>query len=515
MWLVRGLTVRARFLDAMSIEISAEEIIDAMTPYERAQFAWVSDLAPMPPDVWIESNFYLYDTASLMTLHPTQRGPLFEALRTDENGNYLYNTVLWSWPKKSAKSSIISAVVHYVASHRPNAQIMIIGNDQRQSDSRVGHYLRENLKHGTKMGNATATGAKIGKSNYRIDYPNNALVEMLPIDPTGEAGGNPDLLVFSELWGWKSKAHQKMWTEMTLSPTKFGSSQRWIDTYAGFDGESPILEKLYATGMKGDRLSAEDMGGNEYVWSNRDARLLMVWVQDWYLPWQTDAAAKLYYRQEEEMLLASEFRRMHKNQWGKSVAQFISEIWWLACQARLSPADSKTPVIIALDAGITNDSFGLIMASYDKPSDVVSIRYEREWVPPKGGEVDLSEPENEVKALCRRFNVKAVVYDPYQLKDMAQRLQRERVVDTVPFQQGSKRAIADKAFRDRIKDKRVRHDNAPLLTQHVRNANAEPASDSRIRIVKRNPALKIDLAVCASMACHAAPEYCSTGVWYI
>ena len=40
----------------MSIEISAEEIINAMTPYERAQFAWVSDLAPMPLWDWQLEN---------------------------------------------------------------------------------------------------------------------------------------------------------------------------------------------------------------------------------------------------------------------------------------------------------------------------------------------------------------------------------------------------------------------------------------------------------------------------
>ena len=36
--------------------------------------------------------------------------------------------------------------------------------------------------------------------NYKTSLPNNTIIEAIPIDPAGEAGGNDDLIIFSELW---------------------------------------------------------------------------------------------------------------------------------------------------------------------------------------------------------------------------------------------------------------------------------------------------------------------------
>jgi hypothetical protein len=88
--------------------------------------------APYPID-WIENNFYLYDTGDLMSLYDCQRRPLELALSRDENGNFRYNTILWSWPKKSAKSSVIAAVADYTANSRPNGSVKLVANDLKAS----------------------------------------------------------------------------------------------------------------------------------------------------------------------------------------------------------------------------------------------------------------------------------------------------------------------------------------------------------------------------------------------
>src|SRR5574338_524011 len=266
---------------------------------------------------WIEANFYLYDTGQRMTLFPCQRAPLERALARDERGLFVYNTILWSWPKKSAKSCVIAAVADYIAEHTPNASIKLVANDLRQADSRVGFYIRESIRLGQKQGKRQ--GIKVTPSGYRIDYPSGARIEMVPIDPSGEAGGNDDLIIYSELWGWKSKAHQRMWSEMTLSPNKFGNSQRWVDTYAGFEGESPILEHLYDVGVRqGERLWPE-----WEVYENPAAKLLAVWVTKPLFPWQTAD----YYTEQARTLTPNEFRRMHQNQWVSSQEAFIPIEW--------------------------------------------------------------------------------------------------------------------------------------------------------------------------------------------
>lgn len=453
----------------------------------------------LPPADWIQSNFYLYDTGELMTLYPCQLEPLIEAMQLDDAGRYKYNTVLWSWPKKSAKSSIVAAVVDWKCSNYPRSLVRLVANDLKQADSRVGHYLRESIKFSAKT-NPERAVIKIKPSGYLIEYPNGSRVEMVPIDPTGEAGGNDDLIVYSELHGWKSKAHQDMWAEMTLSPNKFSRSQRWIDTYAGFEGESPILENLYQVGKKQGRELFRE--GSE-IYANEAARLLCVWITRHLLPWQTNEDGRDYYAQEAASLHPNQYRRMHENQWVSSLEAFVQPEWWDACKADTPEFDANTPVVVGMDAGVSNDCFALVGVS--RIGEQTYVRFARVWKPPQGGSIDFSGvdgPESAIRdEITKQYNVVQICYDAYQLHDMSTRLRRDGVAWLYEFKQGEPRLEADKQLHDVIRDKRISHSGQADLSDHVKNANAEiNKEDRRLRIVKRAEHLKVDACVALSMA---------------
>lgn len=204
---------------------------------------WSQYVDPDPVH-FIQTHFYIPETNQPMTLYPSQELPLREALAVD-GGQFRYSTVVWSAIKKSAKSSIAAAIGLWFAWRKPWSSIKVIANDLKQADSRVAYYMRRAIELHPEWKSVV----KI--VNYRITFPNHSFIEALPIDPVGEAGGNDDLIIFSEIWGWKNAAALKMWTEMTLSPLKYGQSLRWCETYAGFSGESPILEELYENVVKG------------------------------------------------------------------------------------------------------------------------------------------------------------------------------------------------------------------------------------------------------------------------
>lgn len=453
--------------------------------------AVISDLksAKPPPDpiAWIQENFYLYDTAELMTLFEWQIRPLEQAFKRDSDDNYLYSTILWSWPKKSAKSSVIAAVVDYTAEHTPRASIKLIANDLRQADSRVGMYIRENIRIAQRKGQRQ--DIKITPSGYKIEYPNGAKIEMIPIDPSGEAGGNDDLIVYSELWGWNHIAHQRMWSEMTLSPTRYGRSQRWIDTYAGYTGSSAVLEGLYQTGVKQGRQLWDDLE----IYENRAAKMLAVWVTKPLFPWQTPA----YYAEQAATLTPPEYARMHGNEWVSPQNSFIPIEWWDACEGDLPPLNKYRTVVISLDAGIVSDSFAVV--AVERQGDMIYVRYNQEWKPPPGGVVNFDEPEAEIRRLCKEYNVVCIVYDPHQLHFFCTRLSAELRVWFEPFPQGEQRLIADKQLYDNIREKLIMHGGEPILRQHIANASAKTDGD-KMRIVKRSEALKIDLTVALSQA---------------
>lgn len=494
------------FLATLPAEYREAFLADALSRVKTVE----QDTPARPPIVpWIEENFYLPDTRKLIRLFDFQRRALERAVSTEADGKYRYTTVLWSWIKKSAKTSIVSAVCDYIADNTPNGRIALVANDLNQADSRVGDYIRLSIQTAQKQGKRR--GIKISASNYRIDYPNGARIEMLPIDPTGEAGGNHDLIVFSELHGWKSKAHLKMWAEMTISPNKFGRAQRWIDTYAGYDGESPVLENLYDYVVTSGRRIWEDFEAYE------NGQTFACWVTQPMFPWQT----KEYYAEEAATQTPAEFDRMHRNKWVSSSNTFIQPEQWDACKvAELPPLETvdktqsysgRNPVtnksqwVFAIDAAVSGDCFGIVgVTKHYRPEtkDYLFVpRYARKWTPEPGRKLDFAEPEAEI----RRLNDSGIrivnwVYDEYQMHELATRLRRDGIGWFKAFPQGKDRLIADKMLYDLITNRQIAHDGSLHdLREHLTNANAETTGDNKLRIVKRNEALKIDLAVCLSM----------------
>jgi phage terminase large subunit-like protein len=452
------------------------------------------------PVRWIQKNFYIPETNGPMELFAFQQAGLREALAIDDNGLYRYSTVVWSALKKSAKSSIAGAVALWMAWQKPWSTVKIIANDLKQADSRVFYYIRRCLTLNPEMDKL------VHRVNYKITLPNNSTIEAIPIDPKGEAGGNDDFVVYSEIWGWKNEASKQMWTETTLSPLKYGKSLRWAETYAGFTGESPILEELYSRGVtEGECINREF----EFY---RNKRLLVIWNTKPSTPWQT----KEYYAQESSDLLETEFNRVHGNQWGSSSQTFVQSEWWDNCKHELPPYEKLEPWVIALDAGISNDSFGLIAVT--RKSGVTILRHVKKWIPPKGGQImffapkdtppDQDEsPAGELRRLTSRHSVVMVCYDPYQLHSFCHSLREELIVYFSEFPQTGKRLLADKALRDAIREQQIWHDGNTDLREHVLNANAKDEGErDKLRIVKRSERSKIDLAVCLSMANYSAVQ---------
>ena len=468
------------------------------------------------PDVvsWIEKNFIIPETRKdpklkgRIRLMEYQKDVLREALSTDEKGNYKYSIILWSDIKKSAKSTIAAAVNLYRAHYTEWGEFYIVANDLKQADSRVNFYLRRAIQLNPKIAN------KYARLGYRTTAPSGSFLEAIPIDPAGEAGSNADMITFSELWGANEDAKQQMGAEMTLSPTKHGKSFRWIESYAGFSEESELLYSLYDLGVKRGKLLWPDKlyevtngaPAPLELYVNREAGMLCMWNTKPRCPWQT----KEYYASEQQILSPSQFDRIHRNQWVTSTETFVPMEWWFACAhpGEEWPKIDKTrqPMVIALDAAVSDDTFGMWMGHRHPTKMEVMTEYVRRWKPVQGHKIDFQGtaekpgPEFELRRLLKEYNVVEVAYDPYQLHDMASRLKVEGLAWFREFSQGADRLTADSQFRALIRERRFWHHGEEDFTEHIQNANAKvDIEDRRLRIVKRMEKLKIDLAVAASM----------------
>lgn len=479
----------------------------------------IKKISPPDPVSWIEKNFYIPETRDdpllrgRLQLVDYHKDVIHEALSKDSNGLYKYSIILWSDIKKSIKSTIAAAINLWGTEFSEFGERYIVANDLKQADSRVNYYVRRAIQLNPKL------REKYSFNGYRINAPNNSFMEAIPIDPSGEAGSNADMITFSELWGAKEAetAKQAMWAEMTLSPTKFGKSFRWVETYAGTTNESKLLYSLYELGVKKGHLLWPDRlypvtGGEPSVlelYVNESARMLCLWNTVPRCPWQSRA----YYASEESVLLPNQYARMHRNQWASSVDTFVPMSWWRACKRNPDewPVLAKNqPMIIAMDAGVSDDNFGVTMGCrHPVLKDEVMIVFSQKWMPPRGGKIDFQGtteepgPEMVVEKLIKENNVVEITYDAFQLYDLANRLNKKGIGWFKAFSQGSDRLVADNQYRNMIRDRRIWHRGEKDLDEHMENANGQADDqDRKVRIVKRTDDLKVDLTVCGSMMTH-------------
>jgi len=192
--------------------------------------------------------------------------------------------------------------------------------------------------------------------------------------------------------------------------------------------------------------------------------------------------------------------------------------WWDACRQNIPPLGSQAPLVVALDAAAgrtdqESDCFGLIAISRNpnRPKDSVAVRYVQAWRAKAGHKIDYQGtelspgPEAVLRWLCANKNVSIVVYDPWQLHDLTNRLRKEGLAWFKEFPQGQRRIEADTDLLKLIQERRLAHDGNDELRQHIDNADRKlDTENKKLRIVKREDALPIDLAVCLSMGASEA-----------
>lgn len=177
---------------------------------------------------------------------------------------------------------------------------------------------------------------------------------------------------------------------------------------------------------------------------------------------------------------------------------------WDACyDPSIGPLDRRTPVVMALDAGVTSDCFACVMVG-KHPTDRnrYAERYVRIWEPTNNQALDYGPIEAALLQLMRDHNIIHIAYDQYQLHQMAGNL-RAAGAWVEQFSQGQDRLVADKALLDVIVSRSFAHRGDAVLTRHIKNAGRE-LHDQRLRIVKITSGQKIDAAVALSMALHRA-----------
>jgi len=264
-----------------------------------------------------------------------------------------------------------------------------------------------------------------------------------------------------------------------------------------------------------------------------DSRVITLHIRDNEINLQEGFAAKralVLSEAEARVLIDAEWEDLEESE------AFLPHIsWWDDCEEEIPRLTKQEPLVLAVDAATgrtsgVSDCFGILGVTRhpdpQRKEDSVAVRYVNSWQAKKGKKIDFlgtpqsPGPERELLRLCGwkyddhsgryvktgdGYNVKCICYDPDQLHDMGQRFTRKRIAWMREFGQGARRIESDTDLLHLIQGKRVAHDGDSTLREHISNADRKlDDSGKKLRIIKREDILKIDLAVCLSMGAKQA-----------
>ena len=320
--------------------------------------------------------------------------------------------------------------------------------------------------------------------------------------------------------GWSNGSRIKSFAATEDAGSSFTASLTIIDEFAKmryadtlYTSVRPAIadggKMIIISTAKGDGNPFHKMWGAAVKGLNSYTPLFLAWqsrpdrTDEWYARQEADAISSAYHRQEYPATPDEAFQDIGED-------RFLSSMTlWDACREDLSPLSPNEPMVIALDAGVSNDSFELVgvTAHPTKPGNYAA-RVIHQWKPPHGGKIDFRGsadypgPDWLIRNVyAPKYALVQLVYDPYQLESLCADLMRDGVIACVPFPQQKDRLEADKFLYDMILARRIAHDGNADLRAHIDNANRKIDPESRkLRIVKREESGKIDLAVSLSMA---------------
>src|SRR5262249_22661741 len=155
--------------------------------------------------------------------------------------------------------------------------------------------------------------------------------------------------------------------------------------------------------------------------------LLMAWHHTPIAPWQDEK----WLADMRRTLRPNQFLRMCENRFVTTESSFVDMAWWDACvdtAATPMVMDTTLPVWIGLDASVKRDSTAIVVVSFDCERQRVVLVWHRIFQPSAREPLDFERTiERTLRELMQRFAVRAVVFDPYQMAAVAQRLQASGV----------------------------------------------------------------------------------------
>jgi phage terminase large subunit-like protein len=462
-----------------AIRVMAEALDDtALDRWRRQPLSFIREVLRNP------------ETGKPFELFDAERQFLKRAYQRDENGRLVYQEQCFGAPKKTGKTLI--AATHLLTTTCLYggcfAEAYCVANDLEQAQGRVFQAIRRIVECSPLL----RREAEITQS--RVTFPQTgAVIQAVGSDYAGAAGSNPVISSFDELlWGYASERSRRLWDEMVLVPTRKVSC-RLVTTYAGFEGESVLLQELYQRGLQQPQIGPSLYAGDG---------LLMFWSHEPVAPWQDER----WLAEMRRSLRPAQYLRMIENRFVTSESSFIDLAAWDACvdpSATPVLADKALPLWVGVDASVKHDSTAIVAVTWEQIPQRVRLVWHRVFQPTPDDPLSFEDAiEGTLLDLHKRFRVIQVLFDPWQMQATAQRLARAGLrVEEFPQSPGNL-TIASQNLYELIEARNLI--TYPDAAMRLAVSRAVALETSRgWRIAKEKQSHKIDVVVALAMAAHA------------
>jgi phage terminase large subunit-like protein len=277
------------------------------------------------------------------------------------------------------------------------------------------------------------------------------------------------------------------------------NSIRFVSTYAGFTGESTLLQDLYDQifGPAGEIKEGvkRPLGEDLPCYATGDA--FFYWDHEARMPWKTEE----YYESQRRQLRPNTYLRLHENRWVSSESGLFDMDRWDACvNLGHSPPlpDKRISLYVGVDASTKKDRAAVV--SVFRQDGKVLLGPKRFWEPSKADPLDIENTmETYLLELQKGYRILRVNYDPYQFHRSALTLSKkglpmQEFPQTIPNLTHCGQALYDLVQGQNLimyPDKDLRYEASCAIGKETTRG---------IRIAKESTSAKIDQIVALAMA---------------
>lgn len=410
---------------------------------------------------------------------------LFE--RRGDSGRLRYRRALIGLPRKNGKSLLGSTIgIYGMVGGESGAEVYAVAGDKQQA-----RIIFQEARSQVMASPILSRECRI----YRdaLEMPRlGSIFRVLSSDYKGQAGLNPSLVLFDELW---NQTTSDLFDQMTLgSGARIEPMTISIST-AGYDLNTP-LGRQYEYGKKIAAGEIDDDAFGCWWWEGDEA--CSITDRKAWMKANPNIAEGLL--DEDDLLVAtkqtheSAFRRWRLNQWVRAEESWLPMGAWERLRSPLE-LDPDLPAFVGIDMAIKNDSIAVVIA---QPQDDRIVIRSKVWDPRDEG-IDIAGVEAHLRGLHRDMNIREFAFDPALFLRSAEALADDGL-PMVEFPQSAARMIpaCNNAYH-LIVEGRLAHDGSPTLTDHVLSAT-QRITEQGWRLSKGKSRRKIDAAIAMVIA---------------